>query len=111
MDRGGWVYMMTDRPRGVLYVGVTADLARRVAQHRIGEGSRFVARWGLRRLVWVAWLPTIEEAIAYEKRVKRWRRGWKIALVEAGNPEWRDLMGIDVGELGGRAPDQVRGDG
>lgn len=92
VEKGGWVYIMTKRPRGVLYVGVTARLAERVAQHRAGEGSDFCARWGVKRLVWAELLPGIAEAIAQEKRVKRWRRDWKIALVERGNPGWDEIL-------------------
>ena len=95
MDReqqGGWVYIMTNRYRGTLYVGSTADLAARIAQHRMGEGSKFCAEYGLTRLVWMELLPTMQEAMDQEKRVKRWRREWKFALVEKGNSEWHDLF-------------------
>ncbi|WP_416908730.1 MAG: GIY-YIG nuclease family protein [Polymorphobacter sp.] len=92
MEKGGWVYLMTDKPRGVLYVGVTADLARRVGEHQAGVGSVFCARWGLRRLVWAERFGSIEAATRREKQVKRWRRDWKIALVEAGNPEWGEIL-------------------
>ena len=95
MDRkrsGGWVYIMADRYRGTMYVGVTADLALRVSQHREGTGSDFCARYGLKRLVWAEWLESIVAAIANEKQLKRWRRRWKIELIEKTNPEWRDLF-------------------
>jgi putative endonuclease len=90
MAKGGWVYMMADRYRGTMYVGVTSNLAARVHQHRNGEGSDFCKRYGLVRLVWAERGETIEGCIAHEKRLKRWRREWKFALIEAGNPEWRD---------------------
>lgn len=89
---GGWVYVMARRYRGTLYIGVTADLARRVSQHRIGEGSEFCTRYGLRRLVWAEPFPTIGEAIVFEKRLKRWRRQWKFELIEKANPDWDDLF-------------------
>ena len=89
---GGWVYVMADRYRGTIYVGVTSDLAARVLAHREGRGSDFCARYGLTRLVHVEEAPTIEEAIAREKAVKKWRRAWKIEWIEAGNPEWDDLF-------------------
>lgn len=95
MDRetqGGWVYIMADRYRGTMYVGVTADLAMRVCQHRSGEGFDFCARYELRRLVWAERLDTIEDAIAFEKRLKRWRRQWKVELIEKANPDWHDLF-------------------
>ena len=89
--RGGWVYIMADRYRGTMYVGVTGDLASRVAQHRKGAGSDFCARYSLKRLVCAELLDTIEDAIAFEKRIKRWRREWKFELIEAGNRDWEDL--------------------
>ena len=90
--RGGWVYIMADRYRGAIYVGVTADLAARIHQHRTGAGSDFCKRYGLDRLVWAEQAGSISEAITQEKRVKRWRRAWKFALIERGNPEWRNLF-------------------
>ena len=89
---GGWVYIMADRYRGTLYIGVTSDIAARVLAHREGRGSRFCARYGLTRLVFVEQAPTIEEAIAREKAVKKWNRAWKIELIESANPDWNDLF-------------------
>jgi putative endonuclease len=89
---GGWVYMMAGRYCGALYVGVTADLAARVHQHRTGTGSDFCKRYGLDRLVWAEHMPSISDAITHEKRIKRWRRAWKFDLIERGNPEWQDLF-------------------
>ena len=88
---GGWVYIMTNRYRGALYVGVTSDLAARIFQHRSGLGSDYCARRGLTRLVWAELVEPIDAAIAHEKRVKRWHRLWKFDLVEKANPEWHDL--------------------
>lgn len=95
MDRetlGGWVYIMADRYRGTLYVGVTSDIAARVSQHREGSGSDFCKRYGLDRLVWAKRFDTIDEAITFEKRLKRWRRQWKFDLTEKINPDWQDLF-------------------
>ncbi|MEE4199523.1 GIY-YIG nuclease family protein [Erythrobacter sp.] len=95
MDRetqGGWVYIMSDRHRGTMYVGVTADLAARVTHHRQGTGSDFYARYGLKQLVLAERFDTIENAITFEKRLKRWRREWKFELVEEANPNWDDLL-------------------
>lgn len=89
---GGWIYIMADRYRGTLYIGVTSDLAARVWAHRQGRGSRFCARYGLTRLVYAEPAPTIEEAIAREKAVKNWNRAWKIELIETANPDWNDLF-------------------
>jgi putative endonuclease len=90
--KGGWVYIMTNRYRGTLYVGVTSDLAARVTQHREGKGSEFCTKHSLTRLVWADRCGTIEEAITHEKRLKRWRREWKIELIEKANPDWDDLF-------------------
>ncbi len=90
-NRGGWVYIMADRYRGTMYVGVTARLPARIAQHRTDEGSDFCARYDLHRLVWAEHGDTIEACIEHEKRLKRWRREWKFTLIERGNPEWLDL--------------------
>ena len=88
--RGGWVYIMADRYRGALYIGVTSDLAARVWAHREGRGSKFCERYGLKRLVYAEEVPTIQEAIAREKAMKKWNRAWKIKLIESANPDWDD---------------------
>ncbi|MEQ8771604.1 MAG: GIY-YIG nuclease family protein, partial [Erythrobacter sp.] len=87
---GGWVYIMANRFRGGMYVGVSSDLIRRVHQHREGIGSKHVADFGKRRLIYVERHENIEQAIAREKLVKKWRREWKFALIEAENPDWDD---------------------
>ncbi|MBH1943529.1 GIY-YIG nuclease family protein [Erythrobacter sp. YJ-T3-07] len=89
--RGGWVYIMADRYRGALYVGVTSHLAARIARHRDGTGSDYCAQRGLHRLVWAECTKPIDLCIAHEKRLKRWHRAWKIELVEKSNPDWDDL--------------------
>ena len=88
------VYIMADRYRGTIYVGVTSDLAARIHQHRAGTGSDFCARYALGRLVWAERGDTIEDCIAHEKRIKRRRRQWKFDLIELGNPEWCDLFDV-----------------
>ncbi len=93
---GGWIYIMSDRYRGTLYVGVTANLAARIEQHRSGDGSDFCWRYGLRRLVWAERCVTMLDGIAHEKRLKRWRREWKFALIERANPDWDDLAALLV---------------
>ena len=89
-----WVYIMSNRKDGVLYIGVTADLSRRIIQHREGKGSAFCRRYGLTRLVYAEEHDSIEDAIAREKAMKAWKRAWKIELVEGVNPEWDDLFGV-----------------
>jgi putative endonuclease len=91
--KGGWVYLMADRYRGTIYIGVTADLAARIQQHSTGDGSDFVKRYGLTRLVHAEHYDRIEDAIAREKAMKKWRREWKIRLIEEQNADWLDRFG------------------
>jgi putative endonuclease len=90
MGKRGWVYIMTNKRGGVLYIGVTADLPARIYQHKKGQGSAFCRKYGLTILVLVEEYPTIVEAIAREKAMKAWKRHWKIELIEASNPDWSD---------------------
>jgi putative endonuclease len=89
--QGGWLYIMTNRPDGVLYVGVTSDLARRVWEHREGVADGFTKRYGLKRLVYAERHEDIRAAIQREKTVKHWPRAWKVRLIHGENPEWADL--------------------
>ncbi|MEY2943885.1 MAG: hypothetical protein RLY97_1899 [Pseudomonadota bacterium] len=81
MEKGGWVYIMANRYRGGVYVGVTAELIQRVYQHREGIGSIHVENYNKKRLVYAERHDEIERAIAREKLVKKWRREWKFALI------------------------------
>jgi putative endonuclease len=83
--------MMTNRPDGTLYIGVTSDLIQRAWQHRTGAADGFTKRYNLHRLVWYEHHDNAESAIRREKRLKKWPRNWKTALIDATNPEWRDL--------------------
>lgn len=93
-SKGGWVYIMTNRYRGTLYVGVTSNLPATIHQHRSGTGSDFCTRYGLSRLVWAEHGEDIAACIQHEKRLKRWRREWKFDPIERGNPEWRDMFDL-----------------
>ena len=86
-----WVYILASRPGGTLYVGVTNDLVRRLMQHRAKAVPGFTRRYGVDRLVYFEEYASILDARAREGAVKRWRRAWKIALIEEINPQWRDL--------------------
>ena len=88
---GGWVYIVTNKPNGTLYVGVTSDLARRIWEHRTGAIKGFTKRYGLQRLVWYENFPDIRDAIQREHNMKHWRRAWKVRLILDLNPDWRDL--------------------
>ncbi|MES2095553.1 MAG: GIY-YIG nuclease family protein [Pseudomonadota bacterium] len=92
MAKGGWTYIMTNKPHGVLYTGVAAHLAQRVDQHRRGVGSKFCKRYGLTMLVYAEPHDGIDYAITREKAIKAWKREWKIQLIESINPEWKDLF-------------------
>ncbi len=87
-----WVYILASKPRGTLYVGVTNDLIRRVAEHRDGAVPGFTKTYNVKMLVYFEEHESVLEAIQREKRVKRWARDWKIALIREKNPEWRDLF-------------------
>ena len=91
-EQGGHVYIMADRYRGTIYIGVTADIASRTVQHREGKGGKFTSHYELTRLVYVEHYEEIEEAIAREKAMKKWRRAWKIRQIEQQNPNWDDLF-------------------
>ncbi len=86
-----WLYILANQRNGTLYVGVTNDLGRRVYEHRQGIVPGFTRRYGVKMLVHATPFDRIDEARQQEARVKRWRRAWKIALIEETNPEWRDL--------------------
>ena len=91
MDKGGWVYIMTNRRNGTLYCGVTSNLARRAWEHREGVIPGFTRQYGLKRLVWYERFPDIRDAIQRETTMKHWPRAWKVRLIHAMNPDWDDL--------------------
>jgi putative endonuclease len=86
-----FVYMLASRRHGTLYIGVTNDLSRRVWEHKTKAHQGFTARYDVMRLVWTESYDRIDDAITREKALKRFRRDWKIALIEADNPNWLDL--------------------
>ncbi|MFT3811109.1 MAG: GIY-YIG nuclease family protein [Micropepsaceae bacterium] len=91
-------YILASRKRGTLYIGVTSDLADRIAQHRAHALPGFTATYHVTRLVHYEWLDSAESAIKREKQLKHWLRSWKIDLVEQANPAWRDLWPALIGE-------------
>ena len=91
-----YVYILAGRHHGTLYIGVTNSLQKRMEQHRAGKGSEFAKRYGVHRLVYTEAYERVEEAIAREKQLKRWKRDWKIELIERDNPDWRDLSDLLV---------------
>ena len=91
VDKRPCVYILANRRNGTLYVGVTSDLIRRVWEHRSGAVNGFTRDYGLHSLVLAEFHETMESAILREKRIKKWRRSWKLELIEQHNPQWRDL--------------------
>src|ERR1700758_2257733 len=91
MSKRFFVYVLANQPKGVLYVGVTSDLARRIFEHRTRAAPGFTSKYGLLRLVYYEECASILEARAREYALKRWRRAWKFELVEKVNPSWHDL--------------------
>ena len=89
--QGGWVYIVTNRPNGTLYIGVTNDLARRICEHKQAATPGFTKTYGLNRLVWYEHHDDICDAIHREKTLKTWLRAWKVRLILEMNPLWRDL--------------------
>jgi putative endonuclease len=88
------VYILASRRHGTLYIGVANSLQKRLNEYRNGEGSSFVKAYGVFRLVYVESYERAEEAITREKQLKRWKRDWKIELIERENFEWRDLSDL-----------------
>ena len=86
-----FVYMLASQRNGTLYVGVTSDLVKRVQEHREGLVPGFTHKYGVKTLVYWELHHDINEAILREKRIKRWHRRWKLELIEAHNPQWKDL--------------------
>ena len=89
---GFWVYMMANRRNGAVYVGHTDNLWQRVQQHRNGAFEGFTKTYGCKTLVWAEWHETRPGAFRRERRIKEWRRSWKLLLIEARNPTWRDML-------------------
>jgi putative endonuclease len=90
-SRQYYVYILASRIGGTLYIGVTNDLIRRIAEHRLKIAESFTKRHDVTRLVYFEVFEEIEQAIHREKRLKKWSRAWKIALIEKDNPNWIDL--------------------
>lgn len=94
------VYILASQRNGTLYIGVTSDLIARLHQHRTGAVPGFTRDHGVHRLMWFEQYRTMDEAILREKRLKKWNRAWKIALIEELNPHWDDLaIGLGFARL------------
>jgi len=91
MEAQSWLYILASQRNGTLYTGVAANLLRRIWEHLDGIIPGFTRRYGVKRFVWYEVHGEVRDAIAREKAIKRWRRAWKLALIEAENPQWLDL--------------------
>lgn len=85
------VYILASKRNGTIYVGVTSDLAQRIWQHRADVVAGFSKQYAVHSLVYVEYHDTMADAILREKRIKKWRRAWKLELIEKNNPDWQDL--------------------
>jgi len=86
-----WVYILTNKKNGTLYIGVTGGIDDRMERHTSGKGSVFTTKYGLKILVYFEEFQYIDAAIAREKQLKNWHRQWKINLIEETNPDWNNL--------------------
>lgn len=86
-----YVYILASKKNGTLYIGVTSDLIKRVFEHKQGQVEGFTKKYNVNRLVYYEKVDNTEEAIKRERRLKKWKRNWKIELIEKENPEWNDL--------------------
>ena len=91
MNKQPAVYMMASARNGTLYIGVTSDLVKRAWEHKNGTAGGFTQKYGVQRLVYIEPHDTMVSAIIREKQMKKWRRAWKIELIEKSNPTWKDL--------------------
>jgi putative endonuclease len=90
-ERSYWVYILTSKVGGTLYIGVTGNLVKRIYEHRTEVVDGFTKEYGIHRLVYFEQHTDVEAAIRREKRLKKWNRAWKIRLIEETNPNWDDL--------------------
>ena|SRR5579863_4585788 len=94
------VYILASKRNGTLYVGVTSDVVRRAWEHRTGKMEGFTKYYGVHHLVYAEFHETMADAITREKRIKKWRRAWKLHLIERDNPQWHDLYDEYIGSPG-----------
>ncbi len=92
MEKNSFVYMLASQRNGTIYVGVTSDMVKRVWQHKNDFIDGFTKQHGVHMLVWFERHENMESAITREKRIKAWKRLWKLNLIESENPDWNDLF-------------------
>ena len=98
MPRNPAVYIMASKRNGTLYIGVTSDIPTRIWQHKNNEVEGFTKKYGVHTLVYVEYFRTMDDAILREKQMKKWRRAWKLRLIESENPTWKDLYYRECGD-------------
>ena len=91
MPKSPAIYILTNKPQGTLYIGVTSNLIQRIWQHKNHQAAGFSARYNLNNLVYFEMVEDMYSALSREKQLKNWQRAWKIQLIEQSNPQWRDL--------------------
>jgi len=91
MGKEGYVYILASKRNGTLYIGVTSDLVRRVYEHKNDLADGFTKKHAVHDLIYYEVFETIENAIIREKQLKKWKRGWKLKMIEKKNPDWKDL--------------------
>ncbi len=91
MNKQPAVYILASKRNGTLYTGVTSNLVRRIWQHKHNKVDGFTKRYNVHQLVWYELRESMESAITREKRIKEWKRQWKLELIETMNPDWKDL--------------------
>jgi putative endonuclease len=91
--KAGYVYILTNRPNGVIYIGCTSDLAARISQHRSRAVPGFSRKYNCDKLVWFERFENLHDARQFEVRMKKWNRAWKVKRIEERNPQWLDLSG------------------
>ena len=106
MQKQFYVYILASKRNGTLYTGITSDLIKRAWQHKNGEVEGFTSQYGVKRLVYFETHQTSETAISREKQIKKWKREWKLRLIESNNPTWNDLYGHIAKSPGSLPPAQ-----
>ncbi len=96
MNKQAAVYILANKRNGTLYIGVTSDLVKRIWEHKNKMLEGFTMRYGVHQLVWYELHESMESAILQEKRLKDWKRAWKLELIERSNPDWQDLYPMIV---------------
>ena len=91
MKSGGWVYILTNKKMGTLYIGSTSDLIGRVWQHKHKAIPGFTSKYNVDKLVYYEWHNRLDDMVKRERQIKDWHRSWKLRLIIDNNPDWRDL--------------------